>query len=184
MQVRSRRHRPRRQAIQYSRDGSVSPSRPRRAGFPAFAGTTSLSLPIKHTPAFSRCRTHPSLANSLSLFWTEGAGKAGCWPHPWSACNKKARGRTTGTGRTTGLPCATVLTAYTRSPRCAGLFGHRHLQHRQNVAANLASASGRQDHTISPSVSLSVVLRTKRQTVRRPSHHVLNVRDDRETPLR
>jgi hypothetical protein len=26
----------------------------------------------------------------------EGAGKAGCPPHPWPACNKKARGRTTG----------------------------------------------------------------------------------------
>src|SRR5882757_2709574 len=40
----------------------------------------------------------------------EGAGKAGCWPHPWSACKQKAGGVTTGTSRTTGLPCAMVLT--------------------------------------------------------------------------
>src|SRR5882757_1068435 len=32
----------------------------------------------------------------------EGAGKAGCWPHPWSACKQKAGGVTTGTSRTTG----------------------------------------------------------------------------------
>ena len=39
----------------------------------------------------------------------EGAGKAGCPPHPWSACSKKARGRTTCTGGSSGLPCAMVL---------------------------------------------------------------------------
>jgi hypothetical protein len=40
------------------------------------------------------------------------------------------------------------FTAYTCSPRCTGLFGHRrpHI-----IIANLASASGCQDHTISPS---------------------------------
>jgi hypothetical protein len=25
-------------------------------------------------------------------FQTEGTGNAGCWPHPWPACNKKAGG--------------------------------------------------------------------------------------------
>ena len=36
-------------------------------------------------------------------------GRPGACMHPWSACNKKARGRTTGTGGSTGLPCAMVL---------------------------------------------------------------------------
>ena len=39
----------------------------------------------------------------------EGAGNAGCSLHPWSACNQKARGRTTGSAETTGIPCAMVL---------------------------------------------------------------------------
>src|ERR1700716_1305736 len=46
------------------------------------------------------------LSERTALETTEGAGKAGCRPHPWSACRKKARGRTTGTGGSSGLPCA------------------------------------------------------------------------------
>jgi hypothetical protein len=51
----------------------------------------------------------PSYLNEPPSKDREGAGKAGCPPHPWSACNKKARGRTTGTGGSSGLPCAMVL---------------------------------------------------------------------------
>jgi hypothetical protein len=47
---------------------------------------------------------------SIALENREGAGKAGCWPHPWPACKQKAGGVTTGTSRTTGLPCAMALT--------------------------------------------------------------------------
>jgi hypothetical protein len=28
-----------------------------------------------------------------ALFKNKGAGKAGCWPHPWPACNKNSRRR-------------------------------------------------------------------------------------------
>jgi hypothetical protein len=48
--------------------------------------------------------------------------------------------------------------------------------------ASLASASGGQDHTISPSASASVVSR-KAPDLPRPSHPASYVRDDRETPL-
>jgi hypothetical protein len=42
----------------------------------------------------------------------EGAGKAGCPPHPRPPVRKKCTGvETTGVGATSGLPCAMVLTA-------------------------------------------------------------------------
>jgi hypothetical protein len=62
---------------------------------------------------------------SLVALEDEGAGKAGCPPHPWSACNKKARGRTTGTGGSSGLPCAVVLTVSFVLSSATGLSCHR-----------------------------------------------------------
>src|SRR5580704_18261020 len=61
------------------------------------------------TPQRSRHAIASEFVASITPGKTEGAGKAGCPPHPWSACNKKARGRTTGTGGSSGLPCAMVL---------------------------------------------------------------------------
>src|SRR5258708_14967277 len=57
----------------------------------------------------SRGTDASELSDRAALEMTEGAGKAGCPPHPWSACRKKARGRTTGTGGSSGLPCAMAL---------------------------------------------------------------------------
>ena len=47
------------------------------------------------------------------------------------------------------------------------------------LLTNLTPASGRQDHTTSPSASCAVRLRA----LLRPPHPAPNVRDDRETPL-
>jgi hypothetical protein len=47
----------------------------------------------------SRGTTCPSFPSEPPSSHQEGAGKAGCPSHLWSACNKKARGRTTGTNR-------------------------------------------------------------------------------------
>jgi hypothetical protein len=55
----------------------------------------------------------------------EGAGNAGCRPHPWPLQQKKQAAVTTGSAGTTGIPRAMVLTAAPRSPRCTGLFSHR-----------------------------------------------------------
>src|SRR5262245_10896509 len=49
---------------------------------------------------------------------------------------------------------------------------------RVSVFASLAPASGRQDHTTSPSAS-----RHSSRDMPRPSHPASNVRDDRDTPL-
>jgi hypothetical protein len=50
---------------------------------------------------------------------------------------------------------------------------------RKTFPHNLTPASGRQDHTTSPSASAPLVF----ARCPRPSHPVPNVRDDRETPL-
>src|SRR6201989_3414246 len=105
---------------------------------------------------------------------TEGAGKAGCPSHPWSACRKKARGRTTGTSRTTGLPCAMVLRLIRALPGDQALLSPLPCV----ISQGVAPALGRQDHTTSPSASCCSSGNTSR-----PSHPAAYVRDDREAPL-
>jgi hypothetical protein len=71
-----------------------------------------------------------------------------------------------------------VLTvSFVLSP-VTGLVCHRRL--RKLPSANLTPASGRQDHTTSPSAGR----RSRQQRRLRPSHPASYVRDDRETPLR
>jgi hypothetical protein len=83
---------------------------------------------------------------------------------------------TTVTPESPGIPRAVVLTvSFVLSP-AIGLF--------VTVAcgvtsANLTPASGRQNHTTSPSANSALVWRHPR-----PPHPAPNVRDDRETPLR
>ena len=58
---------------------------------------------------------------------TEGAGNAGCTPHPLPCVqNKKDARRPTQVRRNhSGTPCAMALRLTPRSPRCTGLFSHR-----------------------------------------------------------
>ncbi len=79
---------------------------------------------------------------------------------------------------TPGLPCAMVLTVSSGLSPVTGLVCHRRQQ--KLFSANLTPASGRQDHTTSPSARL----RSRQQRRLRPSHPLPYVRDDRETPLR
>jgi hypothetical protein len=53
----------------------------------------------------------------------------------------------------------------------------------KRVFANLAPASGRQDHTTSPSAEMPFVRAKIALDTLRPSHPAPNVRDDREAPL-
>jgi len=68
------------------------------------------------------------------------------------------------------------FTAYIALSPVTGLFCHRH--RRKLPFANLTPASGRQDHTTSPSTSSALVFGAV-SVHRIPPH----VRDDRETPL-
>jgi hypothetical protein len=53
----------------------------------------------------------------------------------------------------------------------------------RSIIANLTPASGRQDHTTSPSAASSFVrTATRATTLPRPPHPKPYVRDDRETP--
>jgi hypothetical protein len=59
---------------------------------------------------------------------TEGAGKAGCPSHPWSACSKKARGRTTGTSRNARPSLRNGFNGFLRAlPGETGLCCHRRI---------------------------------------------------------
>jgi hypothetical protein len=83
---------------------------------------------------------------------------------------------TTVTPETPGIPRAMVLTvSFVLSP-VTGLSCHRRLQ--DHRLASLTPASGRQDHTTSPSALALLVL------LRRYVHRIPpRVRDDREPPL-
>jgi hypothetical protein len=70
--------------------------------------------------------------------------------------------------QSSGIPCAMVLRLMARSPRGPGLIAP--VARNIRGVANLTSASGGQDHTISPSVSGSLVRRD--QHVHRSPPHV------------
>jgi hypothetical protein len=93
---------------------------------------------------------------------------------------KKARGRTTGTGGSSGLPCAMVLRLIRDLPGDQ-LGCHRRLA--GQVPRDLAPALERQDHAISPSAQNAARRARIAPGDVRPSHPAPNVRDDREPPL-
>jgi hypothetical protein len=69
-------------------------------------------------------------------------GRPGTGWCPWSACSKKARGRTTGSAEDTGLPCAMVLTAYSALSPGTGLFCPRHSQGARCALQELSASVG------------------------------------------
>ncbi|SDT39861.1 hypothetical protein [Bradyrhizobium canariense] len=82
---------------------------------------------------------------------------------------------------TPGLPCAMVLTVYSALSPVIGLSCHRrrcdakrhHLRDAQASSTDLTPASGRQDHTASPSALSAGRLRAEaRPTLPRPSHSI------------
>jgi hypothetical protein len=77
------------------------------------------------TTSRSRGAWRPSFSIKCPSSEQRAQGRPGAGWHPWSACNKKARGRTTGTSRTTGLPCAMVLRLIRDLPGETGRCCHR-----------------------------------------------------------
>ncbi len=82
----------------------------------------------------------------------EGTGKAGHRLIPMARVQKESTRRSPQDQPVIRPSLRDGLTAYTRSPRCAGLSGHRHLREAE-LLANLILASEYQDHAISPSGS-------------------------------
>ena len=114
-----------------------------------------------------------------TLVKTEGAGNAGRPMRPIAARAMVAIERTRVsqvTPESPGIPRAMVLTVSFALSLVTGLSCH----HRpRSLPANLTPASGRQDHTTSPSATSVARLAPPP----RPPHPAPNVRDDRDTPL-
>ena len=132
----------------------------------------------------------PSFALKIALGKQRAQGMPGARCTRSRLCSKKAQASaTTGTpqqpafaARWFYIPCAMVLTGSFVLFPVTGLSCHRHSQDARCVFASLAPASGRQNHTTSPSATTSLVLRTAtahgkpalrpalRATLSRPPH--------------
>ncbi len=108
----------------------------------------------------------------------KGAGKTGCALHPRSRVQDLERDahEHTGSAEAVRPSLRNGFTAYFALSLATGFLSPSSL--RSLLLKNLTPASGRQDHTTSPSASRAV--RQKRIRVHRIPPHV---RDDRETPL-
>jgi len=87
---------------------------------------------------------------------------------------------TTGSAKSSGIPCAMAYGLYMISPGTGSLapVGRELVEF-----ATLISAPGYQDHTTSPSANASFVREIIATTRSRPPHLQPNARDDREAPL-
>jgi hypothetical protein len=134
-----------------------------------------LAMTVKHASAFPR-RSRVRVVQNPSPRKQRAQGKPGARctrGRAWSVVNTRvSHHRFTGTP---GLPCAMVLTASFALSLVTGLSCHHRLR---MISANLTPASGRQDHTTSPSAVGAFVKAPSASTASRT-----NVRDDRDTPL-
>src|SRR5215475_11845327 len=129
----------------------------------------------------SRGVRRPSCASFSCPRNQEGAGKAGCRPHPWPASKQKSWRQLPQDWPNNRPSLRNGLTAYSALSPETGLSCPRR---RAIISRDLTSASGGQDHTPLPSASASFVrVHKARATPPRPSHPAPNVRDDREAPL-
>jgi hypothetical protein len=122
------------------------------------------------------------VAPELSMYASpkEGVGNAGCLSAPAASCEKNNT-RVSHHGRagfTRHSRTRMVLTVSFALSLVTGLVCH-HPRAMQKHCRELTPASGRRDHTTSPSAGCTVrLLRQPASTASRA-----NVRDDRETPL-
>jgi len=120
----------------------------------------------------------------MSLNETEGAGKAGCPPHPRPPVRKKCTGvETTGVGGSIRPSLRNGFNGFLRALPGDHAWLPPSPVRRVSVFTNLAPASERQNHTTSPSAKTPLVLRaapslasclaqrsSARATLSRPSH--------------
>ena len=128
---------------------------------------------IRKHPRGSIC---PSLAVAIAPLRMEGAGNAGCRPHPWPACNKKSRRQSPQVQPKQPAFPARWFMAYTSSPRCPGLLATVICRIIADKLDPSVGGSGPHDFAI----RIGIARRTMPQ---RPSRPAPDVRDDREPPL-
>src|SRR5258708_24516639 len=105
----------------------------------------------------------PRFASTSPTFGEEGAGKAGCALHPRSRvqkCTKKTHTSIQVQRRQSGFPCAVVYGLLRALPGDRAFLPPSSL--RNLFLKNLTPASGRQDHTASPSATTAFVIRRLR----------------------
>ena len=112
----------------------------------------------------------PRFARNFLALQTEGAGNTGCALHPRSrvqTCTKKHAHEHTGSAEAIRHSLRNGFTAYSALSPVTGLSCHRRL--RKLPFANLTPASGRQDHTTSPSAYTPFVKGASASTASRPA---------------
>ena len=112
-------------------------------------------------------------------------GRPGAGWHPWSACSKKARGRTTGSAGTSGLPCAMVLRLIRGLPGEPGFLATVTRKTRKHLCGLSASvgAPGPRDFAVRDKIIRLVIYRVHRiprptfvTIAKRPSYRVRDAR--------
>ncbi len=115
------------------------------------------------TPPHSRDTLCPSYRRKFMRPSNEGAGKAGCPLHPRSVCEKwKHTEVTTGGGGSSRPSLRNGFNGFLRALPGDRAFLPPSPAQCESIVANLTPASGRQDHTTSPSASARFVLRASR----------------------
>ena len=130
---------------------------------------------VRYAFAFSRRGSRPSCCENRPLKSEEGAGKAGCPPHPWSARNKKSTRQNHRCSRDhPAFPAQWFYSLYVLFPVTFAWLPPSPAR-RVSILAALAPALERQNDTTSPSASGHVRLTCPP----RPPHPHLTYRDDR-----
>jgi len=136
----------------------------------------------KYAFAFSRHKM-PELCQTSPSAIEEGAGNAGCWPHPWPASKRKSwRQLPQVQPEQSGIPCAMVLRLISRSPWEPGFLAPiaRSVRH----ASELGLSVGRPGpHDFAVRLSVVRPHENTRASPKRPPQSRLTCRDDRDAPL-
>jgi hypothetical protein len=128
-------------------DALILRSPPERASRRMAANRLPIPALVTRVNAVPR-RMAPELYSHSTLHESKRAqGMPGEGPTHGPPATRKAGGSHHRFSRTSGIPCAAVLTLISCSSRCTGLVGHR--RHRDHHPSSLASASGCQNHTTS-----------------------------------
>src|SRR5258708_13402682 len=84
---------------------SVGPSLATKRAIPLFySNVKEPSAEAASIRPHSRGAFRVRAVASIALESREGAGKAGCWPHPWPACKQQAGGVATGSANHPPFP--------------------------------------------------------------------------------
>jgi hypothetical protein len=124
----------------------------------------------------SRGAIRPSFGKNVAPRKTEGAGKAGCPMHPQPRVRKveSTRASSPQVHRSNPAFPAQWFTAYFVLSPVTGLFCHRRIPGK--FPQNLTPASGRQDHTTSPSALAPFVKGASASTASRPASVTIAIR--------